>query len=122
MRNLGEKSELTVRRERLWSTLAGQKLHAFLTTALPNLHYLSGFTGSNGALLLYEDRALLFTDPRYATQAPQQSDCEVKIATGPLTREIAKWTRRLKVKTLGFEQNRISFEEHGQLKASLPGV
>jgi Xaa-Pro aminopeptidase len=117
-----ETSEQAFRRERLWPTLADYKVDAFLTTALPNLHYLTGFTGSNGALLLSEDRALLFTDPRYATQAPQQSDCEVKIATGQLTREIAKWTRRLKVKTLGFEQNRISFEEHGQLKTSLPGV
>ncbi len=122
MTNLDERSEQTVRREQLWPTLAEHRLDAFLSTALPNVHYLSGFNGSNGALLQSEDRALLFTDPRYATQAPQQSDCEVKIAAGPLIPEIAKWIRRLKVKALGFEQNRISFEEHSQLKASLSGV
>jgi Xaa-Pro aminopeptidase len=122
MTNPEERSEQTERRERLRPVLAELRLDAFLTTALPNVHYLSGFTGSNGALLLSDDRALLFTDPRYATQAPQQSDCEVKIATGPLAPEITKWTKRLKVKTLGFEQNRISFEEHSQLKAALPGV
>ncbi len=117
-----ERSEQSFRRERLSSALAELRVDAFLTTALPNVHYLSGFTGSNGGLLLSEDRALLFTDPRYAAQAPRQTDCEVKIANGPLVPGIAKWVARLKIKTLGFEQNRISFEEHGQLKASLTGV
>lgn len=122
MINVEERSEPAARRERLWSALTEFKIDAFLTTALPNLRYLSGFTGSNGALLVLENRALLFTDPRYATQAPQQSDCEVKIAAGPLTAELAKWTKRLRLKTLGFEQNRISFDEYGQLKNSLTGV
>ncbi len=117
-----EKSEQAWRRERLQGTLAGARLDAFLSTALSNLQYLTGFTGSNGALLLTRERALLFTDPRYATQAPRQADCEVKIAKGPLTLEIAKWAKRMKLRTLGFEQNRISFEEYGELKSALEGV
>lgn len=45
---------------------------ALLVTSLPNVRYLTGFTGSNGVLLLEEDRALLGTDGRYTVQAAEQ--------------------------------------------------
>ena len=98
------------------------RANAFLTTALPNVRYLAGFTGSNAALLLTQDRAILFTDPRYQTQAPQETDCEVRVVKGPLLAELAKWLKRLAVKSLGFEGNRISFEEYKQLKENATGV
>ena len=65
---------------------------------------------------------MLLTDPRYTTQAHQQTDCEVRIAKGPLTIEIGKCAKRLKLKSIGFEKNRIGFEEHGQLKSALDGI
>lgn len=101
--------EFSLRRRRLLDRLREVRASAFLTTALPNVRYLSGFTGSNAALLLTPDRALLFTDPRYQTQAPQESDCEVKIAKGPLSKEISRWFKRLHLKSIAFEENRISF-------------
>ena len=113
---LTNSSPFSTRREGVIPSLRELKAQAFLTTSLPNVHYLTGFTGSNGALLLTADRALLFTDPRYAAQAPQESDCEVKIAKGPLLKELSKWIKRLRLRSLVFEQNRISFEDYGQLK------
>jgi Xaa-Pro aminopeptidase len=113
---LANSSPFFTRRESVIPSLHELKAQGLLTTALPNVRYLTGFTGSNGALLLTADRALLFTDPRYATQAPQESDCEVKVAKGPLLKEVAKWTKRLQLRSLVFEQNRISFEDYGQLK------
>ncbi len=118
MASLEEQSEYGIRRDRLRAELQDLRLTAFLTTSPSNVRYLSGFSGSNGALLMTSDRALLFTDPRYASQAPQQSDCEVKVAKGPLLLEIAKWVKRLKITALAFEQNRISFEEYTQLKTA----
>ena len=44
-----------------------------LVTRLVNVRYLSGFTGSNAALLLTRERAVLATDGRYVTQAEQES-------------------------------------------------
>ncbi len=114
--------EFSSRRERLLPALTEARAHAFLITALPNVHYLSGFTGSNAALLLTPERALLFTDPRYATQAPQQTDCEVKVAKGTLTKELSKWTKRLHVKSLAFEQNRITFDAYRQVKEDAKDV
>ncbi len=109
-------SELFTRRQEVFPLLQEAKAQAFLTTALPNVRYLTGFTGSNAALLLTMDRALLFSDPRYATQAPQESDCEVKIVKGPLLKGVSSWVKRLRLKSLAFEQNRISFEDYSQLK------
>src|SRR5690242_1264183 len=95
-------TEIASRRTQLSSQLAHHKVEGLLITALPNVRYLSGFTGSNGTILLTDDRAILFTDPRYQTQAPLESDCEVKIAKGPVLSEVLKVLKRLGVKRLGF--------------------
>ncbi len=115
-------AELEGRRDRLVPALREARAGGFLVTALPNVRYLTGFTGSNGALLLTADRALLFTDPRYQTQAPLESDCEIKIAKGPLLPALCKWLNRLKIKSLAFEQNRISFEDFQMLKENAKGL
>ena len=46
-----------------------------LVTDLINVRYLSGFTGSNAALLVFADdrEAVLATDGRYRTQAAEQA-------------------------------------------------
>jgi len=119
---LAHQTEFSSRRERLQPALKESRAGGFLVTALPNLRYLTGFTGSNGALLLTPQRSLLFTDPRYQTQAPQESDCEVKIAKGPLFKDVAAWMGRLHLRSLAIEQNRISFEAYGQLQELTRGV
>jgi Xaa-Pro aminopeptidase len=115
-------AEFSLRREHLFPLLQEARTGAMVITALPNIRYLSGFTGSNAALLITGDRSLLFTDPRYQIQASAESDCELKIAKGPLTKELLKWTRRLRIKSLAFEQNRISFEDFEQLKHGAKGI
>lgn len=114
--------ELQRRRGALRGALKPLRATSILVTALPNVRYLSGFTGSNGAVLITPDRELLFTDPRYQVQAPLQSDCDVKIAKGPLMPAVAGWIKRLKINRLAFEQTRISFLEYALLKEQLPGV
>jgi Xaa-Pro aminopeptidase len=114
--------DLINRRCALISRLREAKADAFLVLALPNVQYLAGFTGSNGALLLTRDRALLFTDPRYQTQAPEESDCEIKIAKGPLIKEAASWIKRMRLRSVAFEQNRISFDEYHHLHAAVSSV
>jgi Xaa-Pro aminopeptidase len=115
-------TELEARRRNLLHLARAVRTRAFLTTALTNVRYLAGFTGSNAALLLTDDRAILFTDPRYQTQAPLESDCEVKIVKGPLLPHVAKWLKRLHVKVLGFERNRLSYDEYEQLREAAADV
>ena len=47
-------------------------LNGALFTSYENRRYFSGFTGSNGYLIVSFDRAVLITDKRYTTQAQQQ--------------------------------------------------
>ncbi len=110
------------RREALAEQLQTARIEGFFTTALPNIRYLAGFTGSNGALLLTRDRSLLVTDPRYATQAPQESDCEVKIAKGPMLKEVARWIKRLRIRSLGYERNRISLAQFEEIKTQAENI
>ncbi len=52
----------------------------FFITNLINIRYLTGFTGSNAALLVSESSAVLATDSRYEIQAREQvSDMEIVI-------------------------------------------
>ena len=115
-------SEHEQRRDRLRSTLRLYRAHGWAVTALPNVRYLTGFTGSNAILLASADRSILFTDPRYATQAGQECDCDVKIVKGPLLIEVACWIQRLRLKSLAFEQNRISYDDYVHLKELGIGV
>jgi len=63
-------SPASERREKLRATAAERGLDAVLVTNLLNVRYLTGFTGSNGALRVRADGADLFgTDGRYTTQA-----------------------------------------------------
>lgn len=45
---------------------------ALIVTHLPNVFYLSGFTGSSGTLVIEHGKATLFTDARYEIQAPSE--------------------------------------------------
>ena len=38
------------------------------------LEYITGFTGSNGVVVILQDEALFFTDGRYLEQSRQQLD------------------------------------------------
>ena len=49
-----------------------------------NIRWLTGFTGSNGMLVVGADLAVLVTDARYATQAPEQVEAAgVSVRVGP---------------------------------------
>ena len=63
------------RRDALSHRLRAADLDAMLVSDLNNVRYLSGFTGSNAALLVFADDrpALLATDGRYRTQAARQA-------------------------------------------------
>ncbi|MDQ5855584.1 MAG: aminopeptidase P family N-terminal domain-containing protein, partial [Actinomycetota bacterium] len=63
------------RREALRERLRELQLDALLVTGLLNVRYLTGFTGSNGALLVHaegDERSVFATDGRYRTQSQRQ--------------------------------------------------
>lgn len=62
--------------------LAEHRCDAALVSRLPNVRYLTGFTGSNAILFLSARAAVLFTDPRYDLQAHEECDCRVRAVRG----------------------------------------
>lgn len=107
------------RRRKLAAELAGQRIDAMLVTNLIHVRYLSGFSGSNGGLLLRKDlSALMATDGRYTTQiAEEVPDIEaiIKRAVGPtLLGEIEGPTR------VGYEADYVSVSELRKLEEAAP--
>jgi Xaa-Pro aminopeptidase len=96
-----------------------------LVTDLVNVRYLSGFNGSNGALLIYADddsRSRLATDGRYRTQAAQQApDLQLSIerACGPhlVGRAAAHGVDRL-----GFESHVVTVDGYDALQKAAGGM
>jgi Xaa-Pro aminopeptidase len=70
--NISMANEFCDRLKRLRRRISESDAAALVVTHLPNVRYLSGFSGSAGILLLDSERATLFTDGRYAVQAPQE--------------------------------------------------
>lgn len=74
------------RRRRLRARLAEAGLDALLVTSMDNVRYLTGFTGSTGALVVSIDGDdLLVTDGRYDRQTKEEvtEGVDVEIATDP---------------------------------------
>lgn len=112
------------RRERLAARLAAQGWDAMLVSDLVNVRYLSGFTGSNAALLVFagDTPAVLATDSRYRTQACRQApDVEALIerACGPalLTRAVDDGARRI-----GYESHVVTVDGFDTLSRRLDDV
>ncbi|WP_369137825.1 M24 family metallopeptidase [Modestobacter versicolor] len=104
------------RRDRLRATAAAAGLDAVLVTNLLNVRYLTGFTGSNGALLLRTDGTDLFgTDGRYTTQAGTQvPDVELLVDRGT---ELA-----LARAAVAGGATRLGFESHAVTVDGLRGL
>jgi Xaa-Pro aminopeptidase len=113
-------NEYGQRRQAVGQGLAARKLDAMLVAYSANLRYLSGFTGSNGSLLVLPDRAILFTDPRYQIQAPQEVNCQVRVAKGPLVASIAASISRLRLRRIGYEPPRMTCDWFDSLQRSVP--
>ncbi|MGI8991084.1 MAG: M24 family metallopeptidase [Bryobacteraceae bacterium] len=100
--------------------LAELKVDSLFVASAPNVRYLTGFTGSNGMLLVQPDEATFLTDPRYRIQARQQVSCKVVVASGSLLPRVAGLIKRKKIRRLAIERNRIGFEQYDYLKSELP--
>ncbi|HJT89479.1 MAG TPA: Xaa-Pro peptidase family protein [Bryobacteraceae bacterium] len=113
-------NEFHQRRQAVAAGLAKRKLDALLVSFSPNLRYLTGFTGSNGSLLLLPDRAIFFTDPRYQIQSRQEVTCQVKISKGPLVLDILAAISRLGIRRIGYEPARMTCDLFQSLQSRLP--
>lgn len=107
------------RRRALATKLGENRLDDIVVTHMTHVRYLSGFSGSNGALLLSKDRsARIATDGRYTTQiAAEVPDIEATIGrklAEELLGGVAEGRR------VGFEADFVSVSQLDKLKAACP--
>jgi Xaa-Pro aminopeptidase len=95
-------------------------LDALLFLNTSNIRYLAGFTGSEAALLLWNDDAVFLTDSRYTSQA----SIEVKNIRSVEYREKLPFIASLLLESgsvrIGFEADFMTVALHRSLKELLP--
>jgi len=99
---------------------AGQD--ALLITHLPDLRYLSGFTGSSGVLVLSRGKGTLYTDGRYTAQAKAEAvgTKVVIIAKGVLS-AACEATAASGVKRCGFDAANTTVAALDAMRKAIPG-
>lgn len=103
------------RRDRLRALVRVADIDAALITDLVNVRYLTGFTGSNAALLVTNDAALLATDGRYVAQAGLQAPDAELVVERACAAALSRRAAKLRVRRLGFESHHVTVDLHGQL-------
>ena len=93
-----------------------------LVTFLPDIRYLSGFTGSSAALAVTRRTARLFTDSRYTTQAGEEVDAaQVQVVSGSPAVAAVQWlAAQAGVRRTGFDPARTTVAELARWKSELP--
>lgn len=107
------------RLKNLRAVIAERELDGLLVTNSENVRYLSGFTGTNGTLLIDAERALLLTDFRYTQQAAEQSPDYEAVDGGPAPRQVLA-ERMGGLAKVGFDEADMRVKSHRALIEELP--
>ena len=111
-----------LRLKRLTEVLEQQGADALLVTHMPNVRYLTGFTGSAGVLLAGK-RPVFWTDGRYGEQARKEvGGSRVVVAKGPSVLAALKHAKASGVKRLGFEAEHVTVAQRRSLSPELHGL
>ncbi|MFD2679438.1 M24 family metallopeptidase [Bacillus seohaeanensis] len=103
--------------ERVQRELEKQNAEGLLVTKDVNRRYVSGFTGTAGAVLVTKSEAFFITDFRYAEQAKAEvKEANIIIHKGNLLKEIGLLVDKLALETILIEENGITFKSYLDLK------
>lgn len=108
------------RLQRLKDKVRRKGLDALLVSKLPNVKYLSGFSGTEAMMLVTGERSIFITDFRYIEQA--QEECqglEVVERRKTFTQVLVWLVRRLGLRKMGFDAESLNFAQYSELMRSL---
>lgn len=99
-------------------------LDALIVTDLVNVRWLSGFTGSNGWLLVLPDRDVVVTDRRYGDQVAAQArlaGADVEVMVGASGADMIALTAAAVegVRRLGIEAHHMTVADHDRWRQSI---
>ncbi len=113
-------TELQQRCRDIAARLPELKADCLLVSSAANVRYLSGFSGSNGLILLTPRETHFFTDPRYAIDAAENIAATVHVIKGPLSAGAAAVIKRKRLKKIGFESASLLYDEYIHFQEELP--
>ena len=99
------------------------KLDALIITKLTNIRYLTGYSGSNGLLVLTPPKAYFLTDFRYTVQARKEvKNSQVIIAERDLLGELVHLPCFKQGMRVGFESAHVTVKTLDKIRELLPSV
>lgn len=114
---------MSTRLDSLAAFMAEHNLDAFLVTNAQNRRYLSGFTGSSGALLLTKDQPYLVTDFRYYQQSTHQApDWRLYKQKTNLQQAVSDLLNDVQPTRLGFEANSLTVADWQTYREKAPNT
>ena len=104
--------------------LSEKGIDALVITKLPNVRYLSGFSGSAGFLFISSKSSYFVSDFRYKIQASLEirKPFKVKIGTQGSFDFINELVSKYGLKKIGFESGAMVYSQYQLLKKILKGV
>ena len=99
-----------------------RRVPPILVTHLPNVRYLTGFTGSAGILLTSSRSNTLFVDPRYTLQAHEQAKgVDVIEEKDGLLKGLSGWVARNGMRALSFEASNLTVAQYDRVRKTVGG-
>ena len=96
-------------------------LDALLFVSRPNILWLTGFTGTDAALIITSDHVRLFVDSRYTVQAELETSYDVQ-EIKQKWEEIGNYLTERKISKIGFESNILDFDMAARLNEIFSGI
>jgi Xaa-Pro aminopeptidase len=110
-----------VRRKNAIRAAVAAGVDALVVTHGPDVRYLSGFTGSSGAVALFGGRAALFTDGRYTSQAKAETaGLRILIDKSSPAARAAAWLAEAGAARCGFDAGQTTVASLDAMKKALP--
>jgi len=119
---MGEFTVPPERISRVRSKMEGLGLEGLLFLDMPNIRYLTGFTGSDGALLAGERTPVLLVDGRYVTQAGREVQGAAIRQYRDKTEGIAQTILENGWKVIGLESSALTLQDYLKLKEGAAGI
>lgn len=102
-------------------SFGAMRVDGVIFSNMSNIRYLSGFTGSDGVLILSPDDAMLLVDGRYTTQAREESPWTFVCQYQNKMEGLEQAVTRLGIREIGFEASWVSVETFNDLSRRLSG-
>jgi len=107
------------RRDSLIEVLDSEGIDALIVSHVPNIRYLTGFTGSAGAVVVLRQETVFLSDFRYRTQAEQEvgEAARIEIVTSDMWSKVkAVLGEYAGLKRVGFEAHVVTVRQARELE------